>query len=82
MTSLSLKECVCLACTSNFTLPLEEVDLWSFVEMKVVASIDVVLLVEQTKKWIILDSMKDNFIPYIVENKMAKEMYDALITLY
>jgi hypothetical protein len=33
-------------------------------------------------KRVLLESMKDHFIPHIVEKKYTKEMYDALVSLY
>ena len=66
---------------------LEEVELWVFVEYKVTITVGHAQLVDYKKKEakakrIILDSMKNYLIPPIVEKKMAKEMYDALIVLY
>jgi hypothetical protein len=56
MINVDLKECDHLEGASNFTLwkstlqmLLEAVDLWSFVKMKVVAPIDVALLVKHNK---------------------------------
>jgi len=37
---------------------------------------------EMTVKWILLDSVKDHLILYIFGKKTAKDMYDALGTLY
>lgn len=49
--------------------------------------IDLAPLAEHNKKVakakrIILDFVKDHLIPHIAEKKSAKDMYDALITLY
>ena len=37
---------------------------------------------EMVEKWILLDSVNDHLIPRITGKKTAKEMYDALGTLY
>ena len=33
-------------------------------------------------KWVILDLVKDDLVPHIVEKTMGKDMFDALVTLY
>jgi hypothetical protein len=63
------------------------IDLWYLVEKVVVSPIDPKDLVEHNKKamvskQILLNSMKDHLTPHIVGKKTAKEMYDALGTLY
>jgi hypothetical protein len=94
MTTLSLRECDRLEGASNFTpwkyrlqMLLEEVELWVFVENKVIVPTNPAQLVDYKKKEakekkIILDLVKDYLIPHIAEKKMTKEMYDALIALY
>lgn len=57
------------------------------VEEKAIVPIDLAPLAEHNKKVakakrIILDFVKDHLIPHIAEKKSAKDMYDALITLY
>jgi hypothetical protein len=37
---------------------------------------------EVKAKQVILDAMKDHLIPRVSEKKMAKEMFDALVSLY
>jgi hypothetical protein len=66
---------------------LEEVELWYLVEKDVVLTIDPKDLAKHTRKLvkekcIILDLVKDHLIPHIAEKKMAKDMSDALVTLY
>jgi hypothetical protein len=37
---------------------------------------------EVKAKWVLLELVKDHLIPHIAEKKYAKEMYDALVSLY
>ena len=76
---------------SNFVLwkcwvkMFEEHDLWDFVDKVVVEPFDTTLLDHNKMakvKWVILDLVKDDLVPHIVEKTMGKEMFDALVTLY
>ena len=62
---------------------LEEVDLWGFVDTKVVKLIYVVQLDNHTNKMaklkkIIIDYVKDHLIPDVTKKNMTKYMYDAV----
>jgi hypothetical protein len=66
---------------------LEMADLWYLVEKVVVPPTDPKDKAEHNKKAvaakrILLDSVKDHLIPHIIKKKTAKDMYDALGTLY
>ena len=63
----------------------EEHDIWDFVEKVVVKPFDTTLLDHNKMakvKWVILDLVKDDLDPHIVEKTMGKDMFDALVTLY
>ena len=63
----------------------EEHDIWDFVEKVVVEPFDTTLLDHNKMakvKWVILDLVKDDLVPHIVEKTMGKDMFDALVTLY
>jgi hypothetical protein len=66
---------------------LEDNDLKEYVEVLVVDPIDPQELVVHKKKEVkakrvLVESIKDHFIPHIFENKSTKEMYDSLVSLY
>ena len=68
-------------------LLLEENDLKEYVEGVVSIPTDLQELVVHKKKevkakWVFLESIKDHFIPHIAEKTSAKEIYDALVSLY
>jgi hypothetical protein len=68
-------------------LLLEENDLKEYVEVVVASPTDPQELVVHKKKEVkakrvLLESIKDHLIPHISEKKYAKEMYDALVSLY
>ena len=63
----------------------KEHNLWDFVEKVVVEPFDTTLLDHNKMakvKWVILDLVKDDLVPHIVEKTMGKDMFDALVTLY
>ena len=63
----------------------EEHDLWDFFEKVVVEPFDTTLLDHNKMakvKWVILDLVKDDLVPHIVEKTMGKDMFDVLVTLY
>jgi hypothetical protein len=69
------------------TLLLEENDLWDIVKDVVPSPTDPQQLAAHKKKEVkakrmIMDAIKDHLIPHISEKKMAKEMFDALVSLY
>jgi hypothetical protein len=68
-------------------LLLEENDLKEYVEVVVASPTDPQELEAHKKKevkakQVLLESIKDHLIPHIAEKKYAKEMYDALVSLY
>jgi hypothetical protein len=67
-------------------LLLEENDLKEYVEGVIPSPIDPRELATHKKevkaKRVLLESVKDNLIPYIYEKKSTREMYDALVGLY
>jgi DNA polymerase II large subunit len=68
-------------------LALKEYDLWELVDKVVTPPTDPTTLEAQNKKEIkvervLLDFMKDHLIPYLTEKNMAKEMFDALVSLF
>lgn len=94
MAILSMQESHLLDEASNF-VPwklrlqnlLEMEDLWYLVEKVVVPPTDPKDVAEHNKKAVVakrilLDSVKNHLIPHIVGKNTAKEMYDALGTLY
>ena len=80
-----------LGSTSNFTprkyriqILFKEVDLQVFIETTPTTSTHLKDLAKHNKKetnvnQIIIDLMKDHLIPHIVEKKVGKEMFDALV---
>ena len=69
------------------TLPLEENGLWDIVKDVVALSTDLQLLVahkkkEVTAKQIIMDAIKYHLIHHASEQKMSKDIFDALLILY
>jgi len=65
---------------------LLEFGLWDFVERVIQELIEPILLVDHKKKMlktkqVILESVKDHFIPHIIEKTMGKKMFDALVTI-
>jgi hypothetical protein len=68
-------------------LVLKEYDLWGIVDKVDPSPIDLQALIDHEKKEIksqreILDIVKDHLIPHLFKNKMAKEMFDALVGLF
>jgi hypothetical protein len=66
---------------------LEEAKIWEHVEKKIVAPTNPTKLATHTKeefepKSIILDSMKDHFIPHIADKSIGKLTYEALVGLF
>jgi hypothetical protein len=67
---------------------LKENKIWSFVSTIVVVpsansiALDLHEVKEAKAQRLILDGMKDDLIPHLVEKKIAKEMWDALKNLY
>jgi hypothetical protein len=66
---------------------LEENDLWDIVKDVVPSPTDPQQLAAHKKKEVkakrmILDAIKDHLIPHVSEKKTAKEMFDALVSLY
>jgi hypothetical protein len=66
---------------------MKEFDLMGFVKGKVIGPIDLEQLPEHNQnvakvKRMVFDLVKDHSMPYIVENKLVKDMFDALVTLY
>jgi hypothetical protein len=66
---------------------MEEVDLWEHVEKVVPELVDPMKLVAHHKKEakakrIILDLVKDHFIPHIAEKMTGKDMFEALVGLF
>jgi hypothetical protein len=64
-----------------------EYELWELMDKAVVPAIDMTDLEAHEKKEIkveriILDSVKDHIIPLLSENKVANEMFDALVGLF
>jgi hypothetical protein len=92
--TLGLRECDKLDGASNFVpwklrlqILMEEVDLWEHVEKEIPEPTDPTQLATHRKKEakvkrIILDSMKDHFIPHISDKKSGKSMFDALVKLF
>jgi hypothetical protein len=69
------------------TLLLEENDLWDILKSVVTPPTDLQQLVTHNKsemkaKRMILDAIKHHLIPHISKKKTAKEMIDALVSLY
>ena len=63
----------------------EEHDIWDLVEKVVMEPFNTTLLDHNKMakvKWVILDLVKDDLVPHIVEKTMGKDMFDALVTLY
>jgi hypothetical protein len=86
-------ECDRLEGASNFTpwnrklqMILEKDKLWKHIEKVITTPNDLKLLALHNKedkvKRIILDSVKDYLITHIIEKKIGKEMYNALVGLY
>jgi hypothetical protein len=68
-------------------LLLEENELKEYVKVVVATPMDSQELAAHKKKevkakQVLLESVKDHLIPHISEKKHAKEMYDALVSLY
>ena len=68
-------------------LLLEEYELWEIVETAVVVPTNLVSLAKFKKKnikakRIILDSVKDHIIPYVVGRDFAFQMWESLSNLY
>jgi hypothetical protein len=75
-----------LSWKERVTLELKEYDLWELVDKVVVPPTNPVDLAVHHKKKIkvervLLDSVKDHLIPHLMEKKMVKEMFDALVSL-
>jgi hypothetical protein len=93
-TTLGFRECDRLEVESNFAfwkyrlqMLLEKVEIWAFVDKKVIISTNHVHLVDYKKKEaketkIIIALLKCYLIPHIIEKKTMNEMYDAFIVLY
>jgi hypothetical protein len=66
---------------------LKEYDLWELVDKVITPPKNLAALEARKKKEIkaktvLLDSMKDHLTPHLSEKKMAKEMVDALVSLF
>lgn len=66
---------------------LEEIDLWDIVKVTVTQPTYPRQFAAQNKeevkaKQVIMDAIKDHLVPHISEKKTAKEMFDALVSLY
>jgi hypothetical protein len=72
---------------ARVTLLLEENDLWDLVDQVITPPTDPQQLATHKKKEVkskrvILDAVKNHLIPHVSEKKTAKEMFDALVSLY
>jgi hypothetical protein len=66
---------------------LKEYDIWGIIDKVVPSLTDPQALAAHEKKdikyqWEILDVVKVHFIPHLFKNNMAKEMFDALVSLF
>jgi transcription termination factor NusB len=76
-----------LSWKARVTLALKEYDLWELADKEVTSSIDPTTVDAHNKKEIkakrsFLDSVKDHLMPHLNEKKTAKEIFDALVSLF